>query len=497
MSTVTDLAPPARPAIRWNIVLLQLVFVYLIGLRLWFDLSVPPMGDEAYYWMWGQHLSWSYFDHPPLDGWLQGAIAAIFGWSNFSVRILTWLSLGGTLWIFWLWSARLAPDDRQGWFWHTAVIYLTMPVIALMTTIAFHDHLLLFFLVASAYVFHGFAGDWEDGRRSWGKLYLAAALLGLAVLTKYNGVFLGLAYAVWVLARPKLRGLFLTPHLWLAALLAIAIQAPVFYWNLTEGLASFRFHLTERPTVAWNRPRPTQVLDYIGTMAAFISPVLFLSLFRLPFLKPKSPNESRALGLAGMTFLVSSLCWALIAVYVFVFFHWNIVAYAGLAPIAYRLLGKYVAWLHIAFGLLIITPGLMSYTLTPMNLLGYRDVGAAASYGWPEIAARVAAQEQAHPGAFVAASRYNYAAQLGFWLHSSDVAAFNALPSQNDFWWNAAAHQGQDALILADHTPGATIDGARPHFATLDKLEDITVNDRLGHPVWTFELWLAKDYRNG
>ena len=31
----------------------------------------PLTFDEAYYWMWGQHLSWSYFDHPPLDGWLQ------------------------------------------------------------------------------------------------------------------------------------------------------------------------------------------------------------------------------------------------------------------------------------------------------------------------------------------------------------------------------------------------------------------------------------------
>ncbi len=36
----------ARPAVRWDIVLLQLVFVYLLGLRLWFDLAVNPMGDE-------------------------------------------------------------------------------------------------------------------------------------------------------------------------------------------------------------------------------------------------------------------------------------------------------------------------------------------------------------------------------------------------------------------------------------------------------------------
>src|SRR5215211_6582247 len=120
---MADTTTPA-PTPRWKIVLLQLIVLYLLGLKLWFDLAVSPMGDEAYYWMWGQHLSWSYFDHPPLDGWLQGLVAAIFGWSNLSVRLLTWLTLGGTLWILWLWSGRLAPEERTDWFWHSAVIYL-------------------------------------------------------------------------------------------------------------------------------------------------------------------------------------------------------------------------------------------------------------------------------------------------------------------------------------------------------------------------------------
>ena len=492
---MSDSTAIVHPPLRWNIVLLQLVFAYLLALKLWFDLSVSPMGDEAYYWMWGQHLSWSYFDHPPLNGWLQGLVAAIFGWSNLSVRLLTWLTLGGTLWIFWLWSARLSPDDRQSWFWHTAVIYLTIPVIFIMSSFAFHDHLLIFFVVASAYVFHGFASDWEAGTATWRRLYLAAFLLGLAVLTKYNGIFLGFGFAAWIVVRPKLRPLLLTPQLWLAALLAVAIQAPVFYWNFTEGMASFRFHLADRPTVNWTRPRVGQVIDYLATMAILMSPVLFLSLFRLPFLKPRSANESRALGLSSSIYLTSTLAWGLIAAYVYVFFHWNIVAYAGLAPIAYRLLGKYLAWLHITFGLLVITPGLMSYTVTPMSLFGYRDLGAAASYGWLEVAARVRAQQDAHPGSFLAASRYNFAAQLGFELHDSNVAAFNPMRSENDYWWDPAAHTGRDAIIVADGGQGSNIAEAQKHFVSIEKLEDVPVMDRLGKPVWTFEIWLGKGYR--
>ena len=65
----------------------------------------------------------------------------------------------------------------------------------------------------------------------------------------------------FVLAHRQLRrGLLLTPHLWLAALLSVAIQAPVIYWNLTEGLASFRFHFHDRPTANWGDPRFQQVV---------------------------------------------------------------------------------------------------------------------------------------------------------------------------------------------------------------------------------------------
>jgi 4-amino-4-deoxy-L-arabinose transferase-like glycosyltransferase len=479
---------------RWKIVLLQLVVLYLLALRLWFDLVVTPMGDEAYYWMWGQHLSWSYFDHPPLHGWLQGLVAAIFGWSNLSVRLLTWLTLGGSLWMLWIWSGRLSPDARESWFWHSTVIYLTIPVIYLMSSFAFHDHLLLFFVLASSCAFHAFASDWENGTRSWPKLYLAAVLLGLAVLTKYNGVFLGLGFALWIVARPKLRLLLLMPHLWIAALLAIAIQAPVFYWNFTEGMASFRFHLSERPSVNWSQPRVTQMLDFLATMAILMSPVLFLSLFRIPFLKPRTAAEGQALGLAGATYLASTIGWAAIALYVYVFFHWNIVAYAALAPVAYRLIGGRIAFsLHVAFGIVIITVSMLNYTVAPMKLLGFGDTGAAAAHGWPELAARVEAQQTAHPGSFLGASRYTYAAQLGFVLHDTDVAAFNPLRSQNDYWWDAPAHAGQDAIIIADGRFG--IADAAQRFGSMEKLEDLPVI-RNGQPIWSFEIWLGRDFRS-
>jgi hypothetical protein len=269
----------------------------------------------------------------------------------------------------------------------------------------------------------------------------------------------------------------------------------VFYWNLTEGWASFRFHLVDRPTVNWSAPNFGHVGDYLGTMILVLSPVLFFALFRIPVLKVGSAEVGRTKGLSVAIFLTSTIAWACIALYVYVFFHWNIVAYAALAPLAYRLLGPWGTWPHVAYGLVLTTVALLTYTLTPMTILGYGDRSAKAAFGWPTVAAHVAGQQRGHAAAFLGATRYTYASQLGFELRRTDIAAFGALRSQYDYWWDAAIYEGRDAILVADRI--FPIDGARPHFVSVEKLEDVTVNDNLGHPVWTFELWLGTGYHHG
>ncbi|MBT4089283.1 MAG: hypothetical protein HOE30_12390, partial [Deltaproteobacteria bacterium] len=39
------------------------------AVRLFFAVYLRLVDDEAYYWEWGQHLDWSYLDHPPMTGW--------------------------------------------------------------------------------------------------------------------------------------------------------------------------------------------------------------------------------------------------------------------------------------------------------------------------------------------------------------------------------------------------------------------------------------------
>ena len=70
----------------------------------------------------------------------------------------------------------------------------------LYTTVALHDRVLVALSLASIHFFAWFFADWIEGKRRYGALYLGAILLGLAVLTNYNGALIGVGVALVVLA---------------------------------------------------------------------------------------------------------------------------------------------------------------------------------------------------------------------------------------------------------------------------------------------------------
>ncbi|MEX0859996.1 MAG: hypothetical protein WD017_03575, partial [Cucumibacter sp.] len=77
-------SPPHPPAV--PILVLQVVAGFFIALKFGLMFAVAPVGDEAYYFLWGQHPDWSYFDHPPLNAWILGATSRLFGWTRFGLR---------------------------------------------------------------------------------------------------------------------------------------------------------------------------------------------------------------------------------------------------------------------------------------------------------------------------------------------------------------------------------------------------------------------------
>ena len=188
------------------------VIIIVLLARVAFSLFVPPNEDEAYYFAWGQHLQLSYYDHAPLHGWMQGLSTAIFGWSHWAMRAMSFVTLAATAAIFWYWAGRLAPMDRTNFFLTSLAIYMASPVVFAISVLAFPDHWLMFLSLASIHFFALFFAERLAGRRGLYRfLYAGAALLGLAALAKYNAVALGLAVAGFVIFDRRLRPLLRRP----------------------------------------------------------------------------------------------------------------------------------------------------------------------------------------------------------------------------------------------------------------------------------------------
>ncbi len=457
-------------------------------------LLAAPLGDETYYWFWGQHPDISYYDHPPLHAWLLG-IVSLFGWWPISIRILTWVTLGGTFWLFWLFAKRLAPENPAERFWLTAAIYLASPLFFAMTLVSYHDHLLIFLCLAAAWCFLTFADRYERGEIHYRWLYGAATLLGLAVLTKYNAVLFGLGAGLFFLVRPGLRPLLRSPHLWLAALLSIAIQTPVFVWNIWHGFSSYEFHFSTR----WgggHQPNWTAPLTFLLTTALSIGPFLLWPIFRM-LGTPTLDFEARTKTLAICALAVSTTALAVISIFLGAFFYWNIVAYIVAIPLLARHIGRRVQfWLHAIVGLLAAGVIVFNFAFAPIApLAGGSDGGSSVNFGWDIVPARVEVRLAQHPDALLAATRYSIATQLGFALKRADVVALSVEQDQFDYWFYKEGQMERDFIILADDndTPQESAYLAE-HFERVTELETIPVV-RFGLTVFHFRILLAEGYR--
>jgi 4-amino-4-deoxy-L-arabinose transferase-like glycosyltransferase len=488
---------PSLPRRAPSLVAVQLLVLLLLAVRLWIQIFAEADGDEAYYWLWGQHLGLSYFDHPPLHAWLQRAMGIFFGWNVIGLRVLTWVTLAGTVVIFWSWSHRLTPDDQRATFWYLTAIYLASPVFYLMTLAALNDHLMLFLCLASAHFFLRFVEDYDAGRSRRRYLYAGAILLGLAVLTKYTAAVYGLGVGIFFLIHRPLRPLLTSPHLWLAGALSLSLQAPVVWWNITESFATFRFHFDTR----WQGGMGFSMETALQTVPRFLlwsllslSPFLVAPMARSLLTEPTSPFALRLRFLAGPTFLVSSLFMLVWSAAVVIAFYWNILAYLLVFPLAVAHIGRrWQFWLHAGFGVLAAILLLVNTTQLPLaTLFGAFDRASAFNFGWVRLASEVRALHAQHPDAFLATTRYNSASQLGFALQNPTVTAIRPEIDQFDYWFDSAGHAGRNALVLADDEIG--IADVEPHFDRLSKLRDIAIS-RFNQPLLNYQIYLAEGFR--
>jgi len=473
-----------------------MVLIYLAIVKLAASFLMQPLGDEAYYWLWGQNPALSYFDHPGFAGWLLGLTDAIFGTSLFGLRIASVLTTIGSLSALWLYAGRVLPQHRRQVFLFTTLMVAASPTLFVWSTLVYHDHLLIFVSLAAMYFFTCYLGD--ETRDQSGRLphlYLGALFLGLAGLTKYSAVFMGLAIAILVIAHPKLRHMLLKPHIYLAGILAVAMQTPTLIWNLNKDFASFGFHFNDRHGAQWlSEFNAASFSNFLLSTVILFGPFLvppFFNLFRGKF----TPGfSSTSAWIARLVTLLSTGTFMFIAFFSFTLWYWSDLSYIlMLTVIPFLAMRKWLAIAHVWFGILVITLVCFNYTIMPLaNLVGQRDREAGTVFGWDTVTQQVELARAKYNPDFLATTRFQLSSQLSFAMQRTDITAIEVRPSQFDIWEDRTKIAGGTGLVLQDEF-GHMLETEK-RFDTLEKVGEFTV-ERFGYELLTYELYLGTNYK--
>ncbi|WP_035873211.1 ArnT family glycosyltransferase [Cucumibacter marinus] len=464
----------------------------LIAKRLWFVLTAPPYIDEAYYWLWGQHLDLSYFDHPPVNAWVQAISAALFGWTTFGLRAAVLVTGGLSLWALWLWAGELPGRlGRVAMFWRMAAVFLATPVFAVIGSVAVPDHWLVpFSLFSLFFIFrflNRFARDPETGPRD---LYLGALFLGLATLSKYNGALIGIALALTVLVVPRLWPLLRSVHLYLAALLSLAVQLPVIVWNLSQSFASYQFILIDRHQLT--QAELWRLGEFVLIALIAVAPVMAVVAI-LMLIKPVRFGTGQVP--AVLLFVVSSVLVGFAAAREYTLFHWNLLAYVALIPFAAPLLRYWWAVLaQVLTGGAIFALVVVNFAVVPLIGTGRDvDMGSGQQFGWETVAPRVTHWRKERDADLVAAPHYDLAAKIGFLTKDREVTSLDPERDQFDYWFNPAAHRGDSVIFVTDRWYGVS-KPIRALFDSLEPLEEIEIVQR-GRPLNRVTIYLGTGFK--
>ncbi|PSR15995.1 4-amino-4-deoxy-L-arabinose transferase [filamentous cyanobacterium CCP3] len=490
------------PVWRWG----RWFLLGFLALRIGFWLTAFPNPDEAYYWLWGQRSSFSYYDHPPFHAWVQ-SIFSVFGRSALVLRLPNLISSGLLGVTFYHICRYLYGDQARDRFWLVVLLGLSSPLFFWYLGLAWHDHWLVTCAVISSFLFVRYVDEAVENSGGGGRdLYGAALFLGLAGLCKYNALFMGLGFFALLVTDKTRRQLLRDRRLYLALGLTMLVLSPILLWNIQHDFFSFRFY---RDRTAGG-----------GLSLNLLQPLVFLTLCGLILGPIQTWSIGRLVSQRGQTNLTRTSCYPTLALWVFglstaaftalstvsvALFYWNILAYPLLLPLLsdrfYRPEGSRLVragQLAIAQGLgLFAAAALVGYyTVIPFStFLGAADPDGAALFGWPQIAQEITAQTQSLDDPLLLTTDYRSASALAYQLENPNVLAISGRLDQFDFWYDAAALDGRDAVLL-----GETWHPICPtHLAMFDRVDPPKTVEvrRFGQPLQTYQIVRGYGFRAG
>lgn len=476
---------------------LLLLLSLLLGFHLWLNTLLPLGVDEAHYALYGWYLDWSYFDHPPLIGWLEAPAVQLLD-TDWAVRLLPIVLGVVMLWQLVRLAEALFPQVKWMGVW-TLFLALFSPLLHGLTLTPLPDLPLL--VVALLLVRYLWAQRYND---SLSHPWMLGALMGLAGLSKYTAITLVVSFALIVMVYGRWRWLK-QPGLWAAAALALALLSPVLYWNAKHEWASFLYQLHHGTRhAAWSFERflisqGRQVGAYGPVLYGAVLVLLVWSLLRWRRL----PEGVRFLWLFTLPVFVL-FAWS--SGYEPILPHWTGLGWWLILPAVAWLLASrpWALWLHGVLGGMAWV-GVLALLLgaswpfkapNPMlELAGWKTASEKLDQWQHQV-------QQQDPGVVKFAGNWSLVSRPAWYLrHGQDPRVFNAdgRRTQFDFWFGRLP-RGVNGVVLWHSYFNDAAGPAGPkyhHFAQCKLLEQWPVRWRGQVLDASFKVFYCQNWRHG
>jgi hypothetical protein len=485
------LAPAAR-APSYGVMTLWVIAAITAARLLWLAFQTAGLyPDEAQYWFWSRHLALGYYSKPPLVAWLIALTTALFGNSEFAVRLSAPLLHAVASAFVYAIAARLY--SRRIGYW-SALAYATLPGVSLSAFLISTDAVLLPCWAAALYAF--IRARENDDTRWW---LATGCAIGLGLLAKYAMLYWLLSAFGFVLLRRSerrhLRGLCL------ALCVAVLFYLPNLWWNWSHGFATY-LHTRDNAELAGPLFHPEELGNFLLSQLGVFGPLYFIAMLAL-FVSPTRFGGPPAR-------LMTAFAWPTLAIVTIVSLlsraqaNWAAPAYVSAVVLVveaalsrgWRRTVIFSIALHLGAAIvlfggseIIANAGLdVPARLDPLHRLR----------GWRTLGDAVAAELAAHPGLRLMADDREILAALIYYVHPHpfDAVAWDPLPGISNQWDlenNLSRHRGQSFLAVILH---GLANQMRPDFAELTPLKTIDIKSGPGGQQ-SYELYIARDYRGG
>ncbi len=436
--------PSAFFAAPWNLrLLLALVCVLHFAMGMVTGLSV----DEAHYALYATHMALSYFDHPPLVGWVQWPLVALNA-PTAVLRLVPELFWLGTAWLVFRTAERLQGNGARGaGLWAVLALALA-PLLHVLGIGLLPDSLLMFFSAALLWQTLALMDPPTAQRPSaW---LLLGLLLGLAGLAKYTAIFAALAVAV-CLCRVHGWRLLCRPWPWVAVGIAVLMVLPVAVWNAQNHWISFTYQAQHGAGSRWQL---LNVLRFVLLQLLVFGPLLLWG------------GSGVARTAAPQRVLVVFFALPLVVLAVMAgggssLPHWTAPAWVALAPFAglglaramqqrfrFAVLALVVLQGLACAGLL----GLMASGGVPLVAAAHGEAGDPSNpfadlHGWDAAGQRARALAQANHLESVAVQNWTLASRLGWYARPLTVHVLEDRFTQFSLWAGDLPVGGSTLLV--------------------------------------------------